>query len=100
MDGKAIDTKIVRFPCSPSFEAGSLKEAHDVALKLESVHAEQKLAKRHLVCRDGETGGVHWLLLHRSLHLRGSTTQPLILDDNINNLGDMRSRFGACNDRL
>jgi hypothetical protein len=78
MDGKAIDTKIVRFPCSPSLEASSVKEAHDVTLKLKSVHAEQKLAKRGLICWDGETGGVRRLLPHRGLHLRGSTAQTLI----------------------
>ena len=57
MDGKAIDTKVVRFSSSPSVKASPMKEAHAVLLKIKGVHAKQVLSERHLLHRHGETGG-------------------------------------------
>ena len=48
MDGKAIDTKVVRFLSSPSLKASPMKEAHAVLLKIKGVHAKQVLSERHL----------------------------------------------------
>src|SRR5712664_3722762 len=64
----AIETEVVRFWSDPSLKASPLKEAHAVSFEIKGVHAEQVLSERHLFYRHGETGGVHRLLFHGSLH--------------------------------
>src|ERR1700758_42237 len=98
MDRKAIDTKVVRFSSSPSLKASPMKETHTVLFEIEGVHGEQVLSERHLLHRHGETGGVHRLLFHRSLHLRAGLTQSLVLDDYVDDFSNMGPRLGACHD--